>query len=105
MLEGRIGDDFKYTRTVEGKVFATFTLNVKSFDKELRDSTENKEYITIKIMVFDHKLVQYLQKVDACNGCIANVFGRLNSYQSERKGVKFWQNDVVVRDINIIKIN
>lgn len=103
ILEGRVGDDYKYTRTIEGRVYATFTLNVKSFDKELRDTTENKEHIGIRIQVFDNKLVQYLKAVDCHNGCLVSILGRLNSFLAEKNGIKYYQNDVVVRDINLIK--
>lgn len=103
ILEGRIGDDFKYSRTIEGREYANFTLNVKSFDKELRDTTENKEHIQIKIQVFDHKLVKYLKAVDCHNGCLVNILGRLNAFLAEKKGIKYYYNDVVVRDINLVK--
>ena len=103
VLEGRVGNDFRYSRTIEGRVYASFTLQVKSFDKELKDSTENKEHIRIRIEVFDHKLVKYLQAVNCHNGCLVNILGRLNAYKAEKNGVTFYQNDVVVRDINVIK--
>lgn len=103
MLEGRIHDDYKYKRTKEGREYATFTLLIRSFDKDFRDNTETKVDVKIRIMVFDHQLVQYLRKVNAHNGCMVSVFGRINSYRAERHGEYFTMNDVVVRDIHIMK--
>ena len=40
MLEGIIGDDFRYSKTQEGKEYATFSLCINAFDKEYADSTE-----------------------------------------------------------------
>ena len=104
MLEGRISDDFKYTRTQEGKVFATFTMVIRSFDKEFSDNSEKRTDVSIRIHVFDYKLVQYLKKVKAHNGCLVSVFGRMNSYRKEtRRGDFYTQNNVVVRDIHLVK--
>lgn len=103
MLEGRIHDDYKYMRTRDGREFATFTLLIRSYDKDLRDDSETKADIKVRIMVFDYKLVQYLKNVNAHNGCPVSIFGRINSHTIEYKGKYFVMNDVVVRDIHLIK--
>ena len=102
MLEGRI-DKLQYTRTEEGKEYAAFWLEMQAFDKELRDVTERKDDTFIPIVVFDHHLLTYLRKVNAKNGNLVSVFGRLSSYRREFKDKIFRQVNVVVRDIHIIK--
>lgn len=102
-LEGRIADDYKYMRTKEGRTFATFTLVVRSFDKDFSDNTERKVDIFIRIMVFDNKLVEYLKKVGAHNGNIVNIMGRLNTYQKEIEDKIYMTLNVVVRDIHVVK--
>ena len=69
MLEGIIGDDYKYGKTQDGKEYATFSLCINSYMKEFADSTERTHSQTyIRIFVFDKKQVAYLQKVKARRG-------------------------------------
>lgn len=104
LLEGLVGDDFKYGKTQEGKEFATFSLSINSFFKEMADSTERTHSQTyIRIFVYDKKQVEYLHKVNAHRGQRVSIFGRLVSFKSEHKGITFMVNNVVCRDINIIK--
>ena len=104
ILEGVVGDDYKYKKTQEGKEYATFSLCINSFDKELADSTERTHsQAYIRIHVYDKRLLEYLQKVDAHRGQRANVFGRLVSFRSEQKGISYIVNNVICRDISIIK--
>lgn len=103
-LEGIIGDDYKVGKTNEGKEFCTFSLCINSYSKQFSDSTERNHSVTyIRVMVFDKKKVEYLINVDAKRGQRAIVFGRLASHRSEYKGIDFIQNNVVVRDISIVK--
>ena len=102
-LEGRISDDYKQMRTKEGRIFITFTLIVRSFDKDLSDNTERKIDIYIRIMVFDNKLIKYLERVGAKNGNWVSIMGRVNTYQREIDDKYYSFLDVVVRDINVLK--
>lgn len=104
VLEGIIGDDFKYGKTQEGKEFATFSLCVNSFNKEMADSTERTHsQAFIRIFVYDKVQLEYLHKVDTHRGQRVSVFGRLISFKNEYKGNTFITNNVVCRDISIIK--
>lgn len=104
MLEGQIGDDYKYGKTQDGKEFATFSLCINSFMREYADETERTHSQTyIRIFVFDKKQVEYLRKVKAHRGQRASVFGRLTSVKNEYKGNTFITNNVACRDITIIK--
>ena len=104
ILEGVIGDDFKYSKTKDGKEFATFSLCVNSFSKDISDSTERTHSQTyVRIFVYDKKLVEYLRKVNAHLNQRASVFGRLASCKNEYKGITFMTNNIVCRDITIIK--
>jgi len=104
MLEGVIGDDYKYGKTQDGKEYATFSLCINSYMKEFADATERTHSQTyIRIFVFDKKQVAYLQKVKARRGQRASVFGRLTSVKNEYKGNTFITNNVTCRDITIIK--
>lgn len=103
LLQGKIGNDYKYLKTKRGSEFATFTLCLEAFDKEERDKTENRNTVYIRIMVFDDLLVQYLHKVGARSGNKASIYGRVNSHRVTSKNVTFVQNDIIVRDIHIVK--
>lgn len=103
-LEGVIGDDYKYGRTSDGKEYATFSLAVNSFIKEISDETErthSQNYI--RTTVFDKKKIAYLRKVDARRGMRVTVFGRISSFKTEYKGIEFIQLSIIVRDISIIQ--
>ena len=103
-LEGVIGDDFKYGRSENGKDFATFSLAVNSFIKEISDQTErthSQNYI--RTTVFDKKQLEYLRKVNAHRGQRASIFGRISSFKTEYKGIEFIQLSIIVRDIGIIQ--
>lgn len=103
-LEGVLGDDFKYGRTVDGKEYATFSLCVNSFIKEISDQTErthSQNYI--RTTVFDKKQVEYLRKVNARRGQRATIFGRISSFKTEYKGIEYIQLSIIVRDIGIIQ--
>jgi len=103
-LEGVLGDDFKYGRTEDGKEYATFSLCVNSFIKEISDQTErthSQNYI--RTTVFDKKQVEYLRKVNAHRGQRATIFGRISSFKTEYKGIEYIQLSIIVRDIGIIQ--
>jgi single-stranded DNA-binding protein len=104
ILEGVIGDDFKYGKTQEGKEYATFSLCVNAFLKEISDTTEGTHSQTyVRIFVYDKRLVDYLKRVNAKRGQRASVFGRLSSFKNEYKGISFMTNNIVCRDVTIIK--
>lgn len=103
-LEGVLGDDFKYGLTEDGKEYATFSLCVNSFIKEISDQTErthSQNYI--RTTVFDKKQVEYLRKVNAHRGQRATIFGRISSFKTEYKGIEYIQLSIIVRDIGIIQ--
>jgi len=103
-LEGLIGDDYKYGRTEDGKGYATFSLCVNSFIKEISDKTERSHSQNfIRTTVFDKKQVEYLQRVGAHRGQRVSIFGRISSFKTEYKGIEFIQLSIVVRDISIIQ--
>ena len=103
-LEGLLGDDFKYGRTEDGKEYATFSLCVNSFIKEISDKTERTHSQNfIRTTVFDKKLIAYLRKVDAHRGMRVSVFGRLSSFKTAYRGIDFIQLSIVVRDIAVIQ--
>ena len=103
-LEGTIGTDFKYGTASNGQNYATFTLCIQSYFRETQSETEGQKPVTyVRIFVYGQKQVSYLRKVGAHSGCRATVFGKLNSCGTEIKGTSIVQNNVVVRDIGIIK--
>ena len=104
LLEGIIGDDFKFGKTQDAKEYATFSLSINAFSKEMSDSTERTHSQTyIRIFAYDKKQVEYLRKVNAHRGQRATIFGRLVSFKNEYKGNTFMTNNVVCRDIEIVK--
>ena len=104
MLQGRVGNDLQFKKTSEGATFATFTTIINSYSKDLKDSTEHRSETYIRVMCFDKRIVEYLQKVGVKQGNRVNILARLNSHKSEYKGVEFMQNDVIARDVVVVKI-
>ena len=104
MLSGIIGEDARFDKTQEGKEYYTFSLCVNAFTKEISDATERTHSQTyIRIMVFDKAQIEYLHKVNVHRGQRANIFGRLTSHKNEYRGNTFVTNNVVCRDIEIVK--
>ena len=105
ILDGVIGDDYKYGKTQDGKEYATFSLCINTYAKDFSDSTERTHSITyIRIFVYDTRQVEYLKRIGAHRGLRASVFGRLTSFKNEYKGITFMTNNVVCRDVEIIQV-
>ena len=103
-LEGLLGDDYKYGKTSDGKEYATFSLCVNSFIKEISDKTERSHSQNfIRTTVFDKKQLEYLRKVGAHRGQRVSIFGRISSFKTEYKGIDYIQLSIVVRDIAVIQ--
>lgn len=105
MLEGVSGDDVKFKRAKNGKEMCTFSLLLNQFSKELGDVDDTNSQQMIRIMVFKNKkkdLVEYLRKVNFHRGMRVSVFGRLQSYKEDYKGIAIVHNYVFVRDISVI---
>lgn len=103
-LQGKIGNDLQYKKTSEGSQFATFSVVVNSFSKDMKDSTEKRSETYIRVMCFDKHIVEYLQRVNAKQGNKVSILARLNSHKSEYKGISFIQNDVIARDVVVVKV-
>lgn len=104
MLEGLAGDDAKFGKTKDGKEFFTFSLCINSYIKEMADATERTHSQTyIRIFCYDKKQLAYLRKVNVKRGNRISVFGRLSSVKNEYRGITFITNNVVCRDIVVIK--
>lgn len=103
-LEGQIGDDYKSGKTTDGKPYVTFTLCINSMTKDMSDLTERTHSQSyIRIFAYDKKQLEYLERVKARRGNRVSVFGRITSYKNEYKGISFISNNIVCRDITIIK--
>jgi len=104
LLEGILGDDYKYGRTTDGKEFATFSLHLNAFRRDMSDNTERTHGQTfIRVFVYDKGQVEYLHRVNAHRGQRASLYGRISSHMNEYKGHSYLVNAVVCRDISIIK--
>lgn len=103
-LQGKIGNDLQYKKTSEGSQFATFSVVINSFSKDMKDSTEKRSETYIRVMCFDNRIVEYLQRVNAKLGNKVSILARLNSHKSEYKGISFIQNDVIARDVVVVKV-
>lgn len=96
-LQGRICEDYKYAKTETGSEFATFSLAVEGKFKGVASTTY------IRIMVFNSTLVQYLHDVKAKQGNRCTIYGTIQSYKREIKGMEIVQNTIIVQDITIRK--
>jgi hypothetical protein len=102
MLDGIIGDDFAFKKSE--KEYATFSLCINSFFKEMADNTERSHSQTyVRIFVYDKRLIEYLKKKNAHRGQRISIFGRLSSCKSEIRGITFVSLNVVCRDLTIEK--
>ena len=104
ILEGQVGNDLKYGVASNGMNYATFTLCVNPYFKDIHDSTESNQPMTyIRLFVYDQKKVNYMKRLKIGRGSRVSVFARLNSARTEINGKDIIQNNVVVRDICLIK--
>lgn len=104
MLEGHIGNDLSYGKTQDGKEFATFSLCIDGYSKDYHDTSERKHgFVMVRIMVFEKRLVDRMHELKVRTGTRLSVFARLNSHRTEYKGISYIQNDVVVRDMSVIR--
>lgn len=104
LLEGLIGDDFKFGKTSDAKEMITFSLCINTYMKEIADDTERTRSQTyVRIFVYDKKQIEYLRRIDAHRGQRVSVLGRLSSHKSEYKGIEYIQLTVIVRDIGVIQ--
>lgn len=102
-LEGLI-DSFKYDVAEGGREYATFSLSINATYREMSDGFEDRSNAQnwIRIFVYNKRILEYLKRVGAHSGQRASLFGRLNSFKNEYKGITFMSNSVLCRDINII---
>lgn len=106
ILEGIIGEDYKYGKNKDGKEFATFSLCVNAFSKEMADSDERSHsQAFLRVFVNDKRQIAYLRKVNAHQGNRAFIFGRLTTLRNEFKGNSYISTNVVCRDITIVMTN
>lgn len=106
MLEGQVGDDLSYGRTQDGKDYGTFSLLLNGYSREYHDSSERQHGFTIvRVMVFDVRLVERMRSLKVRSGTRVGVFARLNSHRTEYRGISYIQNDVVVRDLYVVKVS
>ena len=104
ILEGVIGDDAKFGKTQDGKEYYTFSLCVNAYAKEFADTTERSHSQTfVRIFIYDKRQLEYIRKVNAKRGQRASVFFFFFSFKNEYKGITFMSNNVICRDIVIIK--
>lgn len=107
LLSGISGDDVKFSKASNGKDYCTFLLLITTFDKEIGDvDAHTRSMDMIRIMVFNNKktnLVDYLKSIGFKRGMRVTVFGRIQSYKTEVKGNSIIQNNVIVRDIEVIQ--
>lgn len=104
ILEGKVGDDAKWGKTQESKEYFTFSLCINAYAKEFADATERSHSVTyVRIFCYDKRQLEYLRKVNVKRGQRVSIFGRLSSAKNEYKGVTFMSNNVVCRDITVIK--
>lgn len=103
ILEGSVGDDLSFRRSQDGKEFVTFTLLVGGYSREYHDRSETRDVVYIRVMCFDGRLVERVRAMSLRNGSRVNILARLNSHRSEYKGISYIQNDVIVRDIVLVR--
>lgn len=104
ILEGQVGDDLSYGKTQDGKDYSTFSLIINGYSKDYHDSSERQHGFTmIRIMVFESRLVDRMRDLKVRTGTRVGVFARLNSHRTEYRGISYIQNDVVVRDLTVVR--
>lgn len=104
ILEGRVGEGLKYARATNGNDYCTFVLEIDSYYKEVADLTErDHSYTLVRIFIYDKHQVEYCKRVGLRQGNIVSILARLNSKGTEINGKMIVQNNVIVRDISVVK--
>lgn len=104
ILEGRVGEGLKYARATNGNDYCTFVLEIDSYYKEVADLTErDHSYTLVRLFIYDKHQVEYCKRVGLRQGNIVSILARLNSKGMEINGKTIIQNNVIVRDISVVK--
>lgn len=104
MLEGRISSTIKRAKTKESKEYLKFMLAINSYSKDVHDSSEQRNDILLPLLVFDKRIVTYLEHVGARCGNRVSILARLNSYKDEdEKGNIIHHTCIIARDIQVLK--
>lgn len=104
LLEGRIGEGLKYSHSVNGNEYCTFMLEIDAYYKEMADQTERDHGFTlVRVFIYDKRQLEYVKRVDMKQGNKVSLLARLNSKSTEIGGKTIIQNNVIVRDISVIK--
>lgn len=98
-LVGRIGDAIKEGKSKNGTTYMYFALEIY----QNINSTQNNQYQTLHVMVFNKKVIDYLRKVDVHAGNFCVVFGFISSFKYIKNGREMFVNAVNGDEVFIIK--
>ena len=101
ILQGRIASPFKEGKTQNGDAYIWFLLEVES--KANATSTENNYRQTLNIMCFKPKVIDYLHKLKAHQGCACIIFGFISAFPNEVRGKSLITNAVNANEILLIQ--
>lgn len=104
ILAGRVGENVKFGTAANGNKYCTFLLEVDAYSRDMHDSTERDYSKTlVRIFVYDKVQLSYLERVGIKQGNFVQILARLNSHKTEIGSKNIIQNNVIVRDISVIK--
>lgn len=104
ILSGRVGEKVKFGTAENGNRYCTFIIEIDAYNRDFHD-TQDRTYskTLIRVFVYDKYQLDYIERVGLKQGNKVYVQARLTSHKTEVGGKSIIQNNVVSRDISIIK--
>jgi hypothetical protein len=101
ILQGRIASPFKEGKTQNGDNYMWFLFEIES--RANATSTENNYHQKLNVMCFKPKVIQYLHRMKAHQGCVCVIFGFISAFLNEIKGKSLVTNAVNANEILLIQ--
>lgn len=104
ILVGRVGEKIKFGTAENGNKYCTFILEIDAYNRDFHDTQDRSYSLTlIRVFVYEKAQLDYIERIGLTQGNKVYVQARLTSHKTEVGGKTIIQNNVVSRDISIIK--
>lgn len=100
-MAGRVNSNIKKAKTVNGEPYVWFALSIEN--RLAQNSTENNQFQDIGIMVFNKKLIDYIERVKLKRNDLCVVFGFVSAFRHEVKGQEITGHGINATQVFAVK--
>lgn len=100
-MAGRVSSNIKLSKTVNGEPYVWFALAIEN--KLAHNSTESNQFQDVGIMVFNKKLIDYIQRVKLKRNDMCVVFGWVSAFRHEVKGKEITGHGINATQVYAVK--